>query len=330
MAAITDNTNFFNMTSDKLSSDLWLTVGNFKTISMTTSIPSMVMSPVIVCGNLLVVLSVWKDPLKKLRSLPSNRIIASMAIADLLVGLVVCPLMVYWGWAIFQNKNLTFPALKAFSVLVDVSAGHVLLLTVDRVFALVTPLQYRVKVTNRRVCIASIACWAYFILFGCAFGLWAREDLILGIIFNLQSFCILIGILVLNLVILFAFRKHRKTIAAQAQSTANRQMMLQRERKLAKAIAIVICAFLICFVPWFIVQFLFYFCAPCTRQLSRLMLVYTSTAALLFANSGVNPFLYAWRLPRYRDTFKYFLKNRREYCFIKKSQVENFASETRL
>ena len=64
MAAMTDNTNFFNMTSDKLSSDLWLTVGNFKTISMTTSIPSMVMSPVIVCGNLLVVLSVWKDPLK--------------------------------------------------------------------------------------------------------------------------------------------------------------------------------------------------------------------------------------------------------------------------
>ena len=318
------------MTSDKLSSDLWLTVGNLKTISMTTSIPSMVMSPVIVCGNLLVVLSVWKDPLKKLRSLPSNRIIASMAIADLLVGLVVCPLMVYWGWAIFQNKNLTFPALKAFSVLVDVSAGHVLLLTVDRVSALVTPLQYRVNVTNRRVCIASIACWAYFILFGCAFGLWAREDLILGIIFNLQSLCILIGILVLNLVILFAFRKHRKTIATQAQSTANRQMMLQRERKLSKAIAIVICAFLICFVPWFIVQFLFYFCAPCTRQLSRLMLVYTSTAALLFANSGVNPFLYAWRLPRYRDTFKYFLKNRREYCFIKKSQVENFASETRL
>ena len=231
MAAITDNTNFFNMTSDKLSSDLWLTVGNLKTISMTTSIPSMVMSPVIVCGNLLLVLSVWKDPLKKLRSLPSNRIIASMAIADLLVGLVVCPLMVYWGWAIFQNKNLTFPALKAFSVLVDVSAGHVLLLTVDRVFALVIPLQYRVNVTNRRVCIESIACWAYFILSGCAFGLWAREDLILGIIFNLQSFCILIGILVLHLVILFAFRKHRKTIAAQAQSTANRQMMLQRERK---------------------------------------------------------------------------------------------------
>lgn len=330
MAAITGSTDFFNMTSDKVLDDVWLTGGNLKTISMTTSIPSMVLSPVIVCGNLLVVLSVWKDPLKKLRSLPSNHIIVSMAIADLLVGVVVCPLMVYWGWAIFQNKNLTFPVLNAFSVLVDVSAGHVLLLTVDRVFALVNPLQYRVKVTNRRVSIASIACWAYFILFGCAFGLWARDVLILGIIFNVQSLCILIGILVLNLVILFAFRKHRKTTAAQDHSTANRQIMLQRERKLSKAIAIVICAFLICFVPWFIVQVLLYSCTPCSRQLSRLMLAYTLTAALLYANSAVNSFLYAWRLPRYRDTFKYFLKNRRECCFSKKSQVENFVCETRL
>ena len=160
-------------------------------------------------------------------SLPSNRIIASTAIAHLLVCLVVCPLMVHWGWAIFQNKNLTFPALKAFSVLVDVSVGHVPLLTVDSVFALVTPFQYRIIVTNRPVDIASIACWAYFILFGCAFGLWAREDLILGTIFNVKSICILVGILVLNLVILIAFRKHRKNAKTQDQSTANRQIMLQ-------------------------------------------------------------------------------------------------------
>ena len=152
MAAITGN-----MTSDDLASE-WQRVGNSKAISMTIAIPSMVMCPIIIFGNLLVILSVWIDPLKKLRSSPSNHIIVSMANADLLVGLVVCPLMVYWGWAISQQQNLTFPALTSFTVLIDVSAGHVLLLTVDRVFASVTPLQYRVKETNRRVCMASITC----------------------------------------------------------------------------------------------------------------------------------------------------------------------------
>ena len=43
--------------------------------------------------------------MKKLRSLPPNQIIVSMALANLLVGVVVCPLMVYWGWDIFKNKS---------------------------------------------------------------------------------------------------------------------------------------------------------------------------------------------------------------------------------
>ena len=329
MAAIKGNTDISNMTSDKDLGNGWLNVGNSPTISMAFSIPAMVMSAIIVFGNLLVVLSVWKDPLKKLRSSPSNRIIVSMAIADLLVGLVVCPLMAYWVWAILHQKNLT-SVLKSFFVFTDVSSGHVLLLTVDRVFASVTPLQYRVKVTKRRVCIASIACWAYFILFGCAFGLWEKGYIILIKIFIVQSLFILASILVLNLVIFFAFRKHRKTTAAQDPSTANRQIMLQRERKLSKAIAVVISAFLLCSVPWYIVQFLMYFCTPCSPHLRLLLLGHTVTAALLYANSGVNPFLYAWRLPRYRETFKHFWKKCQERCFSQNSQNENFVCETRL
>lgn len=324
MAAITSN-----MTIEFLTS-AWYRIGNSKAIHMTIAIPSMVMCPIIVFGNLLVILSVWIDPLKKLRSSPSNHIIVSMAIADLLVGSVVCPLMVYWARTISKQQNLTFPALNSFSVLIDISAGHVLLLTVDRVFASVTPLQYRVKVTNRRVCIASITCWAYFILFGCAFGLWEKGYIIMGTIFNVQSFCIVISIFLLNLVILFAFHKHSKTTKAQDYLTENRQIMIhKRETKLYKGIVIVICAFLICFVPWSLVQCLFYFCAPCIS--SRLMLVHTLTISLLYANSGVNPFLYAWRIPRYRVTLKHFLKKIRQgYCVSENSHDENSTGETRL
>ena len=145
-----------------------------------------------------------------------------MAIADLLVGLVVCPLMVYWSWAIFQQKKLT-SVIKSFFVLTDVSSGHVLLLTVDRVFASVTPLQYRVKVTNKRVRIASVTCWAYFILFGCAFGLWGKGYIILVTIFTAQSLFILISILVLNLAFFLLF-----------ESTARLQQHKPSRRQIAK------------------------------------------------------------------------------------------------
>ena len=60
--------------------------------------------------------------------------------------------------------------IKFFSALINVSVGHVCLLSIDRFVTLVTPLQYRVKVTSNRVYIANVICWVYFLLFGCAFA----------------------------------------------------------------------------------------------------------------------------------------------------------------
>ena len=219
------------MTSEEALLKAWLSAENRKTSSATFAVPAIVMSPIIVFGNSLVVLSVWKDPLKKLWSSPSNRIIISMAIADLLVGLVACPLLGYWGWSIFQNDP-TFGTLTSalFSVLTNVSVGHVFLLTIDRFFALVTPLQHRVKVTNKRVCIATVTCWVYFVLFGCAFSLWQTEyHTILGAIVNLQIFCIVISILAINLVTLYRFHKYSK-IQKAPNDAAKRETCQQGNR----------------------------------------------------------------------------------------------------
>ena len=73
-----------------------------------------------------------------------------------------------------------------------------------------------------------------------------------------------------------------------------------------------------------------YFCTSCSRHLWLLLLGPTVTAALLYANSGVNLFLYAWRLPRNRETFNHFWKNRQECCFSQNSRSENYVCETRL
>ena len=133
MAAVVGHYNFWNITSEKALQDAWLTLENVKPLSATSSVLSIVMAPMIVLGNVLVLLAVWKDPLKKLRSSPSNFILVSMAIADLSVGLVVCPLTAYWGWVIFAKGTSPFDlsvifAINVFSV--NVSFGHMFLLTV--------------------------------------------------------------------------------------------------------------------------------------------------------------------------------------------------------
>lgn len=314
MAAVVGHYNFWNITSEKALQDAWLHLENVKPLSATSSVLSIVTAPIIVLGNLLVLLAVWKDPLKKLRSSPSNFILVSMALADLSVGLVVCPITAYWGWVIFEKGTSPFDlsvifAINVFSV--NVSFGHMFLLTVDRLFAVVKPLQYRVIITNKRAVIGSCVCWIYFLAFGCSFLMLRDYFAIMGAVYNVQLLSILVSMLIMYTVITIRLRRYSKTRMNKPIHSPNSLLViLQREKRLFKAITIVICAFLICYMPWFIVQLLIYLCKPCHPHLALLMIFFGFSGSLTYANSGLNPILYSWRLPRYRETFKYFWKKR--------------------
>lgn len=333
MAAIASHFNFWNTTSEEALQAVWLRDENSKRMSVAIVAVAIIAFPFIVFGNSLIIISVWKDPLKKLRSSPSNFILLSMAIADLLVGFVACPSTLYWYLAVFHSDDRSHLPLLVSSTLVNVSVGHIFLLTVDRVFALVTPLHYKVQVTNKRVSIAAVTCWIYFLLFGCAFGLLKEYYTIMGAIYNIQIFFVTVSILVMYVVILCGFHRYSKETKLKDQPTANRQMIFQRERSLWKGIAIVICAFLLCFLPWFISQLITLFCLPCHRNLWLLLLSNALSVSLMYVNSALNPFLYAWRLPKYRETFKYLLKKRaccRKRGNQNKRVIENRVRDTRV
>ena len=324
MAAVVGHYNFWNIKSEKALQDAWLTLENVKPLSATSSVLSIVMAPMIVLGNVLVLLAVWKDPLKKLRSSPSNVILVSMALADLSVGLVVCPLTAYWGWVIFDKGTSPFDlsvifAINVFSV--NVSFGHMFLLTGDRLLAVVKPLQYRVIITNKRAVIASCVCWIYFLAFGCSFLMLRDYFAIMGAVYNVQLLSILLSMLMMYTVIMIRFHRYSKTRMNESIHSPNSLLViLKRERSLFQAINIVICAFLICYMPWFIVQMLIYLCKLCHPHLALLMIFFGFSGSLTYANSGLNPILYSWRLPKYRETFKYLWKNRASRVTVPKNK----------
>ena len=308
MAAVLGHYNIWNLTSGQALQEGWLSLQNVRPLSTISAALSIAMAPVIIFGNILVLVAVWKDPLKKLRSSPSNLILTSMAIADLLVGLVVCPITAYWGLVISVREESPLDlsvicALNVFSV--NVSFGHMFLLTVDRVFAVITPLRYRATVTNKRVFIANCACWIYFIAFGSAFLVLRDLFAIMGAVYNFQLLFMLLGMLAMYVMILNYFHRYSKE-RAEGHSLRDRNIIMQREKDLFKAISVVVCAFLICYMPWFIVKTLIYFCKACQTHLSLLMISFVFSGSLKCANSGLNPFLYTWRLPKYRETLLYF------------------------
>ena len=253
---------------------VWLSTGNSQTIPIIVAVSVIILSPTIVLGNLLVVFSIWKDPLQKLWSLPSNYMILSMAVADLMVGIVTCPLTAYWGWAVHQMKNRTFGPVTFSITFLNISVTHMLLLTIDRFFAFVTPLHYRRKVTRKRACIATVTWWIYFLLFGFAFSLSQDHFTILAAINNLQMFSILTCIFLTYFLMLYRFHKYSRSAIIHDSTTNRHRRIFQAERNLSKAIAAVICVFLISFIPWLAVQLLMFFCLQCNRNLSQLILAF--------------------------------------------------------
>ena len=219
-----------------------------------------------------------------------------------------------WGWVIFEKGTSPFDlsvifAINVFSV--NVSFGHMFLLTVDRLFAVVKPLRYRVIITNKRAVIASCVCWIYFLAFGCSFLMLRDYFAVMGAVYNVQLLSILVSMLIMYTVIAIRLRRYSKTRMNKPIHSPNSLLViLQREKRLFKAITIVICAFLICYMPWFIVQLLIYLCKPCHPHLALLMIFFGFSGTLTYTNSGLNPILYSWRLPRYRETFKYLWKKR--------------------
>jgi uncharacterized membrane protein len=167
--------------------------------------------------------------------------------------------------------------------------------------------KYRQSKTQRSDIVANCVCWIYFLAFGCAFLMLRDYFAIMGAVYNVQLLSILLSMLIMYVAIMFRFHKYSKR-SVKDQSLENRRFILQRERNLFKAISIVICTFLICYMPWFIVQMLIYVCRPCHPNLSLLMISFGFSGSLTYANSGLNPILYAWRLPKYKETFKYFWK----------------------
>ena len=55
MATVTGDLNFWNITGDSIFKQVWLSAGNSKTISRIVAISVIILSPIIVFGNLLVV-----------------------------------------------------------------------------------------------------------------------------------------------------------------------------------------------------------------------------------------------------------------------------------
>ncbi|NXO30842.1 AA3R protein, partial [Cisticola juncidis] len=276
-----------------------------------------------VLGNVLVVGTA------RASAAPRNvtlRFIASLALADGAVGLLVVPLavVVSLGMALPASCCLLMCCLML--VFTNASILSLLAIAIDRYLRVRLPTRYKSITTERRVCWALGLCWSLSLLAGLVPMLgWNRVDpsssspprcLFLEVMSMdfMVYFCFFTCTLVPLLLMCALYARifcilHAKL--SQGSSVRGAGAFYGHELRTAKSLALVLFLFAISWLPLCIINCIFYF-SPKSQIPPHL----TYLAILLsHANSAMNPIVYAYKIKKFKTTYLFIL---RTYILCKK------------
>ncbi|XP_026169831.1 trace amine-associated receptor 1-like [Mastacembelus armatus] len=271
---------------------------------------------VTVCGNLLVILSI--SYFKQLHT-PTNYLIASLAVSDLLLGLLVMfPSMIrcvetcwYFG-EVFCNIYMSSDVMLCTASILNLS-----FISLDRHYAVCQPLLYRRKITVNVVLVMILLTWSISALIG--FGMIFLKVNILGIeefYYNhiaCEGRCVLfqsglsstvssvLSFYIPGIIMLGVYLKIFLVAQKQLRSIHNAKTLNKSQTKATKTLAIIMGAFLSFWTPFFVCNIIDPFVSytiPST--------VFETLVWVGYMNSTVNPLIYAFFYSWFRKAFQLF------------------------
>lgn len=266
--------------------------------------------------NLLVVISI--SHFRQLHT-PTNLLLLSLAVSDLLVGLLVMPVesirFIEACW-LMGDLMCALSYIIGFT-LTSASVGNMVLISIDRYVAICYPLQYPTKVTVSRVEVCVCVCWACSLLYN---GLILKDhlrrperhnschgecvvviDFVSGavdLVFTFIGPCAVIIVLYMRVFVVAvsqarAMRSHVTAVTAGAVTVTAKKS----ERKAARTLGVLILVFLLCFCPY-------YYPSLAGQDISNSASSWAIVSWLLYFNSCLNPLIYAFFYPWFRKSIK--------------------------
>ncbi|XP_023250885.1 trace amine-associated receptor 13c-like [Seriola lalandi dorsalis] len=274
-------------------------------------------SLITVALNLLVIISIAH--FRQLHT-PTNLLLLSLAVSDLLVGFVLMPVeIIYIEACWFLGDILCTLYYVVDYVITSASVANMVLISADRYIAICDPLRYPTKVTKTKVQISVCLCWLCSVFYrilllhdhlqqpGRSNSCFGECVVVInntaGVVDLVFTFIIPITLIIVLYLRVFVVavsqaRAMRSHIAAtQRSGTVTVKKM---EMKAARALGIVVVVFLVCFCPY-------YFPALAGEDTS----IDASSVAfelwLAHFNSCLNPVIYAFFYPWFRKCIKLIL-----------------------
>ena len=269
---------------------------NYYTITVCVAV-NVLLSFTALFGNCAILITLWKTP--SLHS-PVNILLASLAVSDLTVGLVVQPL--FMAATLKQDSTIQAIYLALSAFLCSVSFYTTTAIGVDRFLALQLHLRYDAVVTPFRLIGMVIFLWVFS-------GLYSSGMLWIPNLFYTALALITLALLAVNfgvyLKIYFIVRRHQFQIAHQQQQQQQQHQGHQgntfwRLKKSAVNTFLVYIVLLVCYTPLCLV-IAFKFQGAHSTSASDAQII---TTTILYLNSSLNPLLYCWRIREIRTAMK--------------------------
>ena len=261
-----------------------------------------------VLSNVVLLVSIYRDPDRnRLRQSPVTLLVVNLSACDLLAVVLPGTGSLYYNIVLFNGgtaEDLGWVAIAVTSVSAVaniVSSCSITAMSLDRLFAVSSPLHYKVWTTKTKIKVFLAVCWVYALLFSClAIGVSVSVFVLLYCHLHVSVPLIIQPVVYWRT--LSALRLHNKRVAdggIQGMDLVHRN----RERKMISAFLLVLVMFHATFMPQVIAQNMFVFQPSCLKSESFLYFLHMSNKIVL-VNCSLNPFIYAWRIPKYRQAFK--------------------------
>nr|XP_009683977.1 PREDICTED: histamine H2 receptor isoform X1 [Struthio camelus australis] len=257
----------YNLTSppEPMDFHLQVLVGSFLVILIV----------LVLCGNIIVCLAVTFD--RRLRSL-TNCIIVSLAVTDLLLGLLVLPFSAIYElaheWPFGSTLCNIYMSLDV--MLCTASILNLFMISLDRYFAVTTPLRYSQVVTSSRVAVGLVIIWTVSLMVSflpihlgwntngtavqntasnCSKECKLEVNPVYGLVDALLTFYIPLVIMCITYYRIFKIaREQAKRINHTWCCSSNTPMPpIVKEHKATVTLAVVLGAFIVCWFPYFTV-----------------------------------------------------------------------------
>uniref|UniRef100_A0A3Q3RSQ9 G-protein coupled receptors family 1 profile domain-containing protein n=1 Tax=Mastacembelus armatus TaxID=205130 RepID=A0A3Q3RSQ9_9TELE len=250
----------------------------------------------------------------------TNSLVLSLAVTDLLVGVLVFPLSMVFNVSSCLYHDSLFCKIRG-SCTVSLCTASILNLcciSIDRYYAVCQPLTYRTKINVHVVVVMIFGTWTVSVVVALGFlisGLNQEKceetcfiDVVLpNILAPVFSFYLpMIVMLCIYLKIFLVAQKQARSIQnTTCQSLKSRATVSKMERKATKTLATVMGVFLMCWTPFFLC-----FAIQLLSHVSVPVSVFETLSWLALSNSTLNPFIYAFFYSWFRAAFRIIISGK--------------------